>query len=109
MGMGTKDQSSSWAPSRENNSFGTCVARWLGWAGIVLGVLALIPWVGFFVSLVAGLRIVVAGLLLARWLSVPGIPAASAPLVSRAQGLTCATQGVRSSARLARPPPRMAD
>jgi hypothetical protein len=64
--MGTKDQNSSWAPSRESNSFGTCVARWLGWAGIVLGVPAHIPWAGSSAFLVAGLWIVAAGLLLAR-------------------------------------------
>ncbi|MFB8131791.1 hypothetical protein [Streptomyces mirabilis] len=43
MGMRTKDENSSWVPTHESNSIGTWMTRWLGWAGIVLGVLELIP------------------------------------------------------------------
>ncbi|MEU4352313.1 hypothetical protein [Streptomyces sp. NPDC023838] len=45
---------------------GTPLPRWLGWAGIVLGVLMCIPWVGFFAFLASGLWIIVASVLLAR-------------------------------------------
>lgn len=59
---------------------GTPLPRWLGWAGIVLGVLVFIPWVGFFAFLVSGLWIIAASVLLARRPNVPD--AASTPHVS---------------------------
>ncbi|MET7698860.1 hypothetical protein [Streptomyces sp. NPDC005485] len=40
--------------------------RWLGWAGIVLGVLVFIPWVGFFAFMLSGLWVIVTAVLLAR-------------------------------------------
>ncbi|MEV6551054.1 hypothetical protein AB0M57_20425 [Streptomyces sp. NPDC051597] len=45
---------------------GTPLPRWLGWAGIVLGVLMFVPWVGFIAFLVSGLWIIIASVLLAR-------------------------------------------
>ncbi|MFC0849830.1 hypothetical protein ACFH04_39845 [Streptomyces noboritoensis] len=50
---------------------GTPLPRWLGWAGIVLGVLVFIPWVGFFAFLVSGLWIIAASVLLARRPNAP--------------------------------------
>ncbi|GAA0592907.1 hypothetical protein GCM10010394_22740 [Streptomyces crystallinus] len=50
---------------------GTPLPRWLGWAGIALGVLMCIPWVGFFAFLVSGLWIIAASVLLARRPHVP--------------------------------------
>lgn len=40
--------------------------RWLSWAAIALGVLVLIPWVGFFAFMLAGVWVIVASILLAR-------------------------------------------
>ncbi|MFG2503056.1 hypothetical protein ACGFSB_33220 [Streptomyces sp. NPDC048441] len=59
---------------------GTPLPRWLGWAGIVLGVLVFIPWVGFFAFLVSGLWIIVASVLLARRPNAPD--ASPAPPIS---------------------------
>ncbi|MFK8908494.1 hypothetical protein [Streptomyces sp. YS-3] len=52
---------------------GTPLPRWLGWAGIVLGVLMFIPWVGFFAFLVSGLWIIIASVLLARRPNAPDV------------------------------------
>ncbi|WP_449349444.1 hypothetical protein [Streptomyces shaanxiensis] len=40
--------------------------RWLSWAAIALGVLVLIPWVGFFAFMLAGVWVIVTSVLLAR-------------------------------------------
>ncbi|MFF4503196.1 hypothetical protein [Streptomyces sp. NPDC001401] len=45
---------------------GTPLPRWLGWAGIVLGVLMFIPFAGFFAFLASGLWIIAASVFLAR-------------------------------------------
>jgi hypothetical protein len=45
---------------------GTPLPRWPGWAGIALGVLTSIPWVGFFAFHAAGPWFIAASLLLAR-------------------------------------------
>ncbi|MFF4249724.1 hypothetical protein ACFY1L_00745 [Streptomyces sp. NPDC001663] len=45
---------------------GNPLPRWLGWAGIVLGVLMFIPFAGFFAFLASGLWIIAAAVFLAR-------------------------------------------
>ena len=45
---------------------GRPLPRWLGWAGIILGVATFIPWVGFGAFLACGLWIIVASVFLAR-------------------------------------------
>ncbi|MEU0414412.1 hypothetical protein ABZ307_42515 [Streptomyces griseorubiginosus] len=40
--------------------------RWLSWAAIALGVLVLVPWVGFFAFMLAGVWVIIASILLAR-------------------------------------------
>lgn len=44
----------------------SALPRWLGWAGIVVGVLVFIPWVGFFAFMLSGLWVIVTSVLLAR-------------------------------------------
>ncbi|MEU1074632.1 MULTISPECIES: hypothetical protein [unclassified Streptomyces] len=56
---------------------GTPLPRWLGWAGIVLGVLMFVPWAGFIAFLVSGLWIIMASVLLARRPHVPDTARAS--------------------------------
>jgi hypothetical protein len=47
---------------------------WLGWAGVVLGVLELIPIVGFFAALAGAIWVLVISLMLfARWEAVEGL------------------------------------
>lgn len=50
--------------------------RWLSWAGVTLGVLVFIPWVGFFAFMLGGLWVIIASVLLARH---PHAAPASAP------------------------------
>ena len=45
---------------------GAPLPRWLGWAGIILGVATFIPWAGFFAFLAGGLWIIVTSVFLAR-------------------------------------------
>ncbi len=61
---------------------GIPLPRWMGWAGIVLGVLMFIPWVSFFAFLVSGLWIIIASVLLARRPSAPGAPTVPTPNAS---------------------------
>jgi hypothetical protein len=60
---------------------GTPLPRWLGWAGIVLGVLMFIPFAGFFAFIASGLWIIAASVLLARrpTAEAPAGPAVAAP------------------------------
>jgi hypothetical protein len=60
---------------------GTPLPRWLGWAGIILGVATFIPWAGFVAFLASGLWIIAASVFLARRPNVeaPARPDVAAP------------------------------
>jgi len=55
------------------------VLRWLGWAGLVLGIAAFIPFADFFALLLTFVWIIVAGIALARRTTTPGHVGAPSP------------------------------